>query len=161
MKELTDGKYTGRVIDYGMTTTKAGLPQVILLCEYVDNDHDSHQVYWFGSLKEGKAREITIKTLLDCGFQGDDISAIADGLGNGALDTTKELQFVMKTKLDLDGRPQCRLRFINVPGGQVFRDKLTKGEAVQVLSGYDLKADFMAARQKRAPDKMSTEAAPF
>lgn len=145
MKEVQPGKYLAKVTDYGIGTTKEGLPQVLVMFAYKDKDQDEHSLIWFGSLKEN-AKPYTIDALLACGLKGNDLEVLADGVGNGALDTEKDVQITVEEH-EWQGKKSMRIQWINEPGASSFRDKLTKGEAVQKMQGLNLKADVLARRQ--------------
>ena len=72
------GRFNGYVTDYGIGETKAGDPQVIVkfMVKFPDGEQE---MTWRGSLK-GKATEFTLKSLLVLGFEGTDISRLADGV---------------------------------------------------------------------------------
>ncbi len=143
------GKYLAKVIDYGIGETKAGLPQVLVMFEFKDSDGVQQQMVWYGTLKEGKGRDITIDSLLVCGFRGNDIEVLAEGIGNGALDTEKEVQLTIGEEPDQNGKMRTRIQWVNAPGGSAFREKLSKQETVSKFQGLNLnlKADVMARRQ--------------
>jgi hypothetical protein len=153
---MTDGKYTARVIDYGIGETKAGLPQVILRFEFMDTEKNIQRMNWFGTLKEGKGREMTAKALLNCGFTGSDLSTIACGPESKVFSENLDVEIDVQTENDLEGKPRQRIRWINKVGGSSFK-KLSKEDAVRKLSGINIKGEILAMQQG-SPE---SEEAPF
>lgn len=141
-----------QITDYGIATTKTGNPQIMIKF----NCEDGKSRTWYGSLKEGRAREITIDTLLRCGFKGDDVSVLAGGHTSGQLDHNVELELVIENEVGQDGKTYERIRWVNLPGGSGFKNAMTQDDAVQVLKGLNLKSDF-AARKASAGRPKSTE----
>jgi hypothetical protein len=94
-RSVVPGTYLGKVKNYGITTTQAGEPQVAIQFG-LTTPEGQKTLTWHGTLKEGKGREITLGALLNCGFRGDDISALADGVDGGALDTDREVDLVVE-----------------------------------------------------------------
>ena len=146
---MIPGRYIGKIIDYGMGETQKGDPQVLVMFEFKDDEEVNQRMCWFGTLKEGKGRQITIDTLLNCGFKGTELSVLADGVGNGALDTEKELQLTVNENV-YNGKKSLRIDFVNLPGGSAFREKMSKEQVVQKFTGMklDLRADIMQRRQE-------------
>lgn len=147
MAELLPGTYFGKVTDCAIGKTKAGLPQVVLMFEFQDSIGNLHNKMWFGSLKEGKAREITMDALLTCGFSGEDLLAINDG--PECLDTEKLVELKVENRPDQSGKVWANISWISTPGEGSNANRLDKTEATALLSGYNLKADLMDRRQKR------------
>jgi hypothetical protein len=112
---MDNGRYNGTVKDYGISETKAGDPQV-----FVAFDIDGHgSLTWFGSLKEGKAQEITLKGLLAAGFTGKDVSELLDGPDGGAIPLGTEVSLVIENEEYPagSGTMNPRIRWVNKPGG--------------------------------------------
>lgn len=66
---INPGKYTAKIKDYGIGSTKAGEPKAMILFTFKDQNGAEKELTWSGSLKEGRAREITIDALLTCGLK--------------------------------------------------------------------------------------------
>lgn len=146
--ELQPGKYLGKVTDCAIGKTKAGLPQVILMFDFDDNLGNSHSKMWFGSLKEGRAREITLNALLTCGFNGEDLLALNDG--PACLDIDKVVELKVENRPDQNGKVWANISWISTPGEETGgANRLDKTEAAALLSQTDLKADLFQAREKR------------
>lgn len=150
MAELLPGKYYGKVTDSAIGKTKAGLPQVVLMFEFQDDQGNVHNRLWFGTLKEGKGRQITLNALLTCGFKGDDLMALNDG--PACLDTEKLVE--LKVELgqpDSNGKRWANISWISTPGeNSGGPNKLDNAEAQAMLTALpSLKAELMECRQQR------------
>lgn len=147
------GKYIGRVVDYGIGTTKNGDPQVMVQFRFEDSDHKTQQMTWFGSLKQGQEgkkapREITIDALLACGLATDEIESLANGPQGCALDEERDVQLTIEEETDDKGKVRSKIRWINIPGGAAFRDKLSFQDARIKLGALNLKGDVKFRRQQ-------------
>lgn len=136
---ITEGKHTGKVIDYAMLTTNSGDPYVGIR---FDVDEQFH-LMWRGGLVHPKSREITIKALKCLGFAGS-IKDLANGPESGCIDTEKVVELDVEHEL-VEGRTYANIKWINEVGGGGFKNKLSAIEAVQKCAGLDLEADFMQA----------------
>lgn len=95
MSELKGVEYVkANVKSIGIGETKAGLPNVVVNLI----DEQSREWTWFGSLKEGKAQEITINTLKVLDFNGK-LEDLARGKG---IDFNKEIQLTIDDKWNED-----------------------------------------------------------
>jgi hypothetical protein len=144
MNEIKPGKYHAKLKDYWIGKTSAGLPQAELTFEF-EADGEVREMMWFGSFKE-KARPHTIKALLHCGLQSNDLSALADGPDGGALEIGKEVAITIAKEIDDRGNPRLRINWINPIGGAAFRDKMHRAELGGALAS--LKGDVMAVRKE-------------
>lgn len=125
-----------KAVKIGVSETKAGKPQVAV--DLVDEKN--RQWSWFGSLNEGKARDITISTLKILGFSGK-LSDLASGKG---IDFNKEIQITIDDRFNEDRSKSYRgVTWINElgRGAQV----LAEADAVLKLAGLGLEADFASA----------------
>ena len=109
MDKIPNGRHQARVIDYGLTETKAGDPQVRVKFKLVG---DGSEITWFGSLKEGKASEITIDSLLVCGLHGTDLLILEGGSGSGALNEEKIVSIVVEDE-EYNGKTTTKVKWIN------------------------------------------------
>lgn len=146
--EMKPGKYEATISDYGIGATKSGDPQVMILFNYKDAEGKDHEITWYGSLKE-KALKITLKSLLTCGFKGNDVSALAEGCMGNALDVNTPVQIDIQLEPSMDGTKSfLRVKWINPLGGAAFRSKFSKGEAVTKLGALNIKGELAALRQE-------------
>ncbi len=111
MSLVRPGKYKAKIVDYGIELTNAGKPQIVISFSF-DCDENSHELKWYGSLNEGKARMITFETLLLCEFIGDDLAALADGVDDSSSALLNLEKFYEVTIIkEEDGR--IRIRWVN------------------------------------------------
>jgi len=139
MSELKGVEYAKATVKtIGIGETKAGLPSVVV--NMVDDQ--GRDWTWFGSLKEGKAREITISALKVLDFNGK-LSDLANGKG---IDFTKEFQITIDDETRDDGKTFRRVKWINDlnKGAKL----LAEADALLKLSGMGLEADFASAFNK-------------
>lgn len=105
------GRHSAVVKDYGISETQGGDPQVFIKFDVAGED-----ITWFGSLKEGKAQEISLKALLAAGFTGKDISELLDGPDGGAIPLGIEVSLVIEDH-EYNGKKSLRVQWVNKPGG--------------------------------------------
>lgn len=132
---ITPGQYPAKIISHAITETKAGEPQAAVTIKVEIGDGMTQNITWYGSFKEGKAREITIKALLTCGLQGNN--------PGGSLEIGKEVMATVEEKPDDKGVLRTRVAWIN-PLNQV-RNVIPKDLAAAKLAA--LEGFVMAARQ--------------
>lgn len=145
MNRIEAGIYEASILDYGIGETKAGYPQVMIRFGFTDKDGHLHEMNWYGSLKEGKAQEITCKALLACGMKGNDLNALTDGVPSNTLDCSTNVRITIEEEPKEDGTgSRMKIRWINPLGG--LTKKLTKSEANVKLGALNLKGVMMAAR---------------
>ena len=139
---INPGTYVAKVVSHGITETKAGAEQAAVTFSF-----DGHQLTWFGSFKEGKAREITIKALLTCGLKGNNPA--------GPLEIGKEVSIVVADEVGQDGKTRTKIKWVNPIGG--IKNVLAGDAAKAKLSA--LEGAVMAARQ--GGDFEDTDTIPF
>jgi hypothetical protein len=127
------GTYAAKVISHAISETKAGDPQAAVTFSF--NDGGPKTMTWFGSFKEGKARDITIKALLACGLKGNNPA--------GPLEIGKEVSIVIEDEEGQDGKTRSKIRWVNALGA--VRNVIPQDMAKAKLS--DLEGAVMAARQ--------------
>lgn len=146
---VANGKYKAKIAGFSVTETNAGDPQIAVALEF-PYEQGTQQLTWYGSLKQGKAREITIDALLVMGLKGNDLSKLCDGPAGGALDVSKELLITVENEPRRDDptKIDARVRWINEVGGARFKGMLDKAEAIKRLGGLNIAADIIERRQK-------------
>ena len=90
LKDVKPGKYTARVVDYGIVMVeKLNQPKAFIEFTFKNGDADE-SITWDGFLtkKDGELNKKTLDTLITCGFKG---KAIAELNNSGVLDTQKEV----------------------------------------------------------------------
>lgn len=147
---IQPGKYKATVSNYALRVSQHGDPMATICFTVTDNAQSRHSVYWLGSFKEGRGRQITIESLLVCGLKGNDPLLIAGGLDSGALDTSNEVQVeVIHEVSTKDGKTYPKVQWVNEIGGNRFRDAVPHKEAVQRFAGLNLAADVAQIRNDK------------
>jgi hypothetical protein len=131
---VKEGTYRATIISHAISETKAGDPQAAVTFSF-DADGRSSTMTWFGSFKEGKAREITVKALLVCGLKGNNPA--------GDLEIGKEVSIVVEHETGEDGKVRAKVRWVNPLGG--IKNVMPAEMAKAKLS--DLQGAVMAARE--------------
>lgn len=142
MSKLSAGTYSAKIVDCGFRKTKAGKDQVFIEFEATDVDG---RATWFGSLNVGKAQEITLKTMLESGFNGNwDKFGSAEGLE--CFDVSKVFSIVLEDE-EFKGKTFTKIKWINNPDGPGAQQKLNQSEATRVVNSMNLKAATMTMKQ--------------
>jgi hypothetical protein len=137
---IPEGKYLARPTDWGLSKTKTGDPQAFVTFEFGE-----HKLTWFGSLKEGRAQEITIDALLTCGMSSNNIEDLAKN-DSGLLDTTKDVQIVVVHE-EWNEKVQVKIKWVNPVGGGI-----KKADASEFKNLKSLKGAVLARRKETGID---------
>lgn len=153
--ELKPGVYQAFVSDYGVSNAKSGAPVV-----HVKFTTGNSTITWNGSLAEGKAQEITLKSLLVLGLQSvDRLHELADGRLSALLDETKPVQIDVQPET-YDGKTYLRVKWINEVG---FKNAIGKDDFKSKLASLNVRATFAQVKQEAgkpkaaAPKKMTDQ----
>ena len=136
MEEIETGKHLAKIVDYGFAKTKSGAEQVFITFELLDG----RKKKWFGSLKQGKACEFTIDTMLKIGFNGDWDSFSEPGVVT-AFNPNKELEIDVQDE-HFNGQTYRKIKWINDPN----KGAVEGSQAVQIVKSMDLKALTLARK---------------
>lgn len=131
MAKYSVGTFEAKIVDYGISETKAGDPAPFIYLEVAFPEGPAFMT-WRGSFKEGKAREIALRTLIACGFRGSDPAILVDGAEGGALPVGAVIHAVIEEDT-YDGKTYHKVAWINTPGSS---------------SGAPKRADAAAAKAK-------------
>lgn len=123
------GTYMAKPVDWGISKTQAGLPQVAITFRYEHGD-----LNWYGSFKDTVV-ERTVDTLILLGLKGT-LETLADGIPSKALDPEKEVEIVVEHRPDQKGSMRAGIAWVNDPGRTSIK-KIEKGEASSLLSGIN------------------------
>ncbi len=147
---IENGRYTAKITDYGIGTTQAGKPQIIITLSVADKDGKAHDLTWYGSLNEGKAQEITFKTLFACGFWGNDVDALANGPQSNLLDMTAAVSVTIENQPSVKDETKIypKVLWINRIGGNALTTKITASEARLKMTNLNLKGGLAAFRKE-------------
>ena len=139
LKELLKaGDHIGHVIAWGVLEGKKA-PRVFAQMDV--------GLSWFGSLAEGRAREITLEALVTMGFNGDDLSDLVKN--PNALDKNKDLRLVVEHEPHYEtGVLQANIKWVNeVSGG--FKTQMDEGSALKALGSMKVKGDLIKIRNEK------------
>jgi hypothetical protein len=161
---INAGTYIGKLTNYGIKMTGSGKPQIACQFQIINNE-TVYSITWFGSFNEGKAQEMTIKTVMtvfDLMCEPSEIEAMLDriasqGVESGLLNTDKDYQLVIEHDT-YNGKVNAKIKWVNNVGtGQTF-EKLASG----TFKGLNL-GGTVAALKAQNPGifKPKKEAAPF
>ena len=154
------GSYLARPVDWGISKTKAGLPQVTVCFRYKGADGQDRDILWFGSFKDTVV-ERTVDTLMAMGLKGS-LETLADGVPGAALNSGSEMEIVIEHRVDQNGVKRAGVAWVNDPAKSRI-EKISKAEAGSLLSGVN--AILMRKRQNdsaaSAPDPASEPDLPF
>jgi hypothetical protein len=145
---LKPGRYKASIVKHAITETKSGDPQAVVTFDF-DADGNQQQMTWYGSFKEGKAREITIRALLVCGLKGNNPA--------GPLEIGREVMLTIESEKDQNGKERLRIRWINPLGG--IQNALSDDMAKSKLSA--LEGAVMAARHGSGIADSDDDTIPF
>jgi hypothetical protein len=123
------GTYLASPVDWGISKTKAGLPQVVVCFRYENGD-----LLWWGSFKDTVV-ERTVDTLIAMGLKGS-LETLADGVPGGALDSSRQMEIVIEHRAGNDGVLRPGIAWVNDPNKSRI-EKITKAEAGSLLSGMN------------------------
>lgn len=162
---LKPGKHLAKIVDCGLLKGKNG-PVSALVFRSKDEHGNPVDMTWFGSF-QGGAKEITLRTLVQCGSKATSSAELSGELNRyqGEGQELKPIAFNTKDDFEIDVKlepnPQknnaleARIAWVNLPGGSGFRKTMSQGESAALLGGISLGADLLSARQKagvKAPE---------
>lgn len=154
------GQYQAKITDYGLVGNKAGDGASVFVTFTVENEGN---ITWYGSLKEGKAFEITYTNLLEMGFNGVDPTELSAGPDiitpeKNKLITTDEIQIYVDTEVNHMGRDVMRVKRIG-EGKQL--ERLQKEEFKKRINSDKLKLQAMEILKSKKPRERKDDEIPF
>jgi hypothetical protein len=144
---IEPGYYDARLVDYGLTKSKAGLPMAFLKFEFTDDHGGLQSLSYFGSFKEGKAAEITCEALAVCGWTTNNPADLAKGIESGVLKKGAVVSITVEMNT-WEGKTSPRIKYINPIGSGGVKNILNPQDAAQAFGGMDLRAVAQAAKNK-------------
>ena len=135
---MQKGYYPARATDTPIMfgTASTGTTQISVEFEILDENFPGERMTWLGNFTDLTA-ERTVESLQIAGWQGDDLSELADQPASRML--PNEVSLTIEPDTDKDGNLRLRVQWVNRPGGGKFKFK-------NELAGNDLKA--FAAQMK-------------
>lgn len=156
------GTHKGTIADYGISKTQKDKPQVFIQFDLAEGK----RLTWYGLLdavasdpSKKAPLEITVKTLLDCGFAGETIENLAAGKDSNLLEIGKEFDLVVKDNT-YNGETKSQIAFINVPGYILGAQRMSPEDASKTLNSGSLRAELIRQR-KIAGGKPNTPKSPL
>jgi len=145
---IPPGTYRARVASpdshqFGYSSNET--EQIALTFKFLQEPFAGQYMTWFGFFTD-KTKETTFKTLRACGWQGDDL---ADMSGIDA----NEVDLVIETELDQQGRERSRIRWVNELGGGKVKMQNTMTPEQQRAFAARMKGTAIALREGKGPAK--------
>jgi|GEM_PF-4371079 len=138
IKNLEPGRYKAFIKDYGITEVES----LGALKAFIQMDIEHEGAFYNGTFdcfclkKDGTPNQKLIKTLITCGFSGENVG---DLVNQGALDMQKEYEVTVI----LDGEYK-RIEWINDPAFSM----ISKVNDPKVLGGLNFRSEFKNARDE-------------
>ena len=165
--EIKAGVFQAKVVDYGVTKSKAGDPMVAVRFQIFDTEGQSHNITWYGSFKSPKSQEISAEALAVCGMKTKNFAELTGGAGSGVLDENRIVSLTLANE-EWNGNVRLKVKYINPVGGSGFRDKMDKADAAKLFNGLNLSGVAATAQRKHikeivnhAPKFEAEEPIPF
>lgn len=143
------GRQLARIAEYGLVENKSGGHSV-----FIKFDLKGESLTWWGSLKEGMAAEITMRSLLECGFQGGNIKAINAGMNSNLLIEDEDIYVVVGEKLNSVGLVVKIIKSIG-EGKEIIRmneDTLKNMQVDYLNEAWAKAAAGKKPKQRKNPD---------
>lgn len=113
------GKFRAKATMGELGYANSGTEQIVVQFEILEGADAGRTMTWWGYFTP-KTADNTLKSLLLCGWDGDDISVLK-GLGNTEVRLTIEDE-------DYNGEKRQRIRWINPASGPAVKKPMAKGE---------------------------------
>jgi hypothetical protein len=140
----TNTTYEAHLKDYAIKISQYGDPYVNA-CFSIKVDNGTQDVWWNGSFREGKAREITLESLMVLGLSSPNmLGKLSLGARGGALDTNKTVYLKIDSEVYND-KTQYKVRFINE---SQIKSGMDQNDFASWAFEAGLQADFMAVATK-------------
>lgn len=102
------GKQVARIVDYGLTENKSSGGHSVFIKFSINGE----TITWWGSLKEGIAAEITTRSLIEAGYQGEEIKELNLGVQSDILNADDDINVVVAEKANGTGVLVKYVKFI-------------------------------------------------
>lgn len=131
------GVFEAKVVDYGVTKSKADKPMAMIRFIYSGEDGTDKFINWYGSFASEKSSEITCAALALCGWSTNNPADLAKGKGSGVLDETKTVSITLANE-EYNGKTNLKVKYINPVGGAAFRNQIGQADAVKMFAGLNI-----------------------
>ena len=140
------GRYRARAIEWQLGIAETGTEQVAVSFEITEEGpFSSHTITWFGFFTE-KTSERTIKSLLVCGWKGDDLTDLS------GLDRN-EVELVVEHEVHNNER-RAKVKWVNRPGAGGFAMKTPMNDAQKKILAAKMKGLVLALKKDTAPARL-------
>lgn len=135
---MKPGRFSCRINDYGINQKGTPFVQFKL-------SESGETITWYANVaKEGKGREIAVKSLLKMGFSGKTGAELSSGMRSHVLNENVEYEITVKEDT-YQGKTSLKVNYIGIAGENSVK-KMDAQEAKIFIGGLNLSADFAAAR---------------
>lgn len=156
---LPAGSYIGSIEDYGISESKSKQPQAFIKFKVNKGEGEGFaNLTWFGGLSEKVPKDkdnapahYTVKTLLDCGFSGQEVEDLAQGIASGVIPHGKEMALEIEDN-EYEGVTRSRIKWVNVIGARGPK-KMSKDELAGKTNTSALRAMLLKEKQNRPSEE--------
>src|ERR1700729_4246097 len=114
---MIKNRYNAKAIAFGLGETNDGKPQIGVMFEIVDHpDFPGEQITWFGYFTE-KTEDRTIESLQHMGWQGDDLTELAELAGDDATRVLPTPVSIVCEPDTYDAKTKLKAQGVNQLGG--------------------------------------------
>lgn len=139
------GKFKAMVLDYGVSESKSGNPQVYIKLN-VEAEGSAKTLTWYGSFTGG-AKDITLKTLINAGLQPQHYGQLANlnkGVASSMLDITKVLEADVQEEPKQDGSGvRTVVQWLNDPTAAPQIKKIDEAKNLQFFGSMGFENDLV------------------
>lgn len=160
-KDLPPGKYLAHIVDWGVEVVEklGNAPQAVIQLDINATPTEIVRGRWTGlfETKDGKPNMNTAKTLVGCGFGGDDPKDLNAG---DALDNTTEYEVTVTKESKKDGTLYTKIQWLNRPssGAGIKKSAITKKVGAGVKKALqDARKELGVPPQKKVIKNYATE----
>lgn len=156
---LDAGSHIGAVEDYGISESSKKQPQAFIKFKISKGEGNGFATLtWFGGLsetvpqgKENSPAHYTVKTLLDCGFSGQEVEDLAQGVTSGVISHGKEMALEIEDN-EYEGVIRSRIKWVN-PIGAGGPKKMKKEELAGKTNTSALRAMLLKEKANRPSEE--------
>lgn len=168
-RTIPAGQYIGTIEDWGISKSSKDVPQAFIKFKINKGEGLGFaNLTWFGGLsevvpkdKQNSPAHWTVKTLLDCGFSGQEVEDLAMGIDGGSLVVGKEMALTIQDN-EYDDKLTSRIQWVNVVGGGGPK-KMSKEELSGKTNTSALRAMLLKEKANRPTEEpiKDEEGVPF
>lgn len=153
------GQYLGSIEDFGISKSSKDQPQAFIKFKINKGERLGFcNLTWFGGLsekvpqgKENSPAHWTVKTLLDCGFTGQEVEDLALGVEGNSLQLGKEMSLTIQDN-EYEDKLTSRIQWVNVVGGGGPK-KMSKEDLAGKTNTSALRAMLIKEKESRPQEE--------